>query len=66
MAALAGKGQKAHMAACFALNEGKAVVQVAAFQIPVNDLLDIGPPESVLGFIEPSPSPKGRCARHPA
>ena len=36
------------MAAIFALHPGKAVVQVPAIEVPVNDLLQIGPPEAVL------------------
>ena len=36
------------MAAILAFHTGKAVVQIAAIQIPVNNLLQIGPPESVL------------------
>ena len=48
MAALAGKRQEIFMAAIFAFDAGKAVVRVAAVQIPVNDLLQIGPPEAVL------------------
>ena len=46
MTALAGEGQQVLMAAVFALHTGKAVVQVAALQIPVNDLIRISPPES--------------------
>ena len=40
MAALAGEGQKIFMLAIPALYPGKAVVQVAAFQVAVNDLLE--------------------------
>jgi hypothetical protein len=36
------------MAASFSRHASKAVVQIAAFQIPVNDLLQIRPPETVL------------------
>jgi hypothetical protein len=39
---------KIFMAAILAFHTGKAVVQIAAIQIPVNNLLQIGPPESVL------------------
>jgi hypothetical protein len=45
---MAGEGQKILMIAIPALHPGKAVVQVAAVQIPVNDLLEIGAVESVL------------------
>ena len=41
-------GQDIFMTAVFAFYAGKAVVRVAAVQIPVDHLLDIGPPESVL------------------
>jgi len=36
------------MAAIFAFHAGKAVVQIAAIEIAIDHLLDIGPPESVL------------------
>jgi len=36
------------MAAVFTLHAGKAVVQVAAVEIAIDHLLDIGPPETVL------------------
>ena len=36
------------MAAIFAFHTGKAVVDVAAIQIPINHLLDVRSPESVL------------------
>ena len=48
MAALIGKYQQILMAAIFAFHMGKAVVQIAAIQIPINNLLKIRPPESVL------------------
>jgi PAS domain-containing protein len=48
VAALAGKGQEIFMAAVFALHAGKAVVRVATVEVPVNDLLQIRPPETVL------------------
>ena len=50
MSALAGEGQKIFMAAIPALHPGKALVQVATFQIAVNDPLEIGPPEPVRPF----------------
>jgi hypothetical protein len=50
MTALAGEGQKILMVAIPALHPGKPVVQVAAFQVAVNDSLDIGPPEPVWPF----------------
>jgi hypothetical protein len=48
MTALAGEGQEVFMTAIFTFHTGKAVVQIAAIEIAVNDLLQIGPPESVL------------------
>ena len=36
------------MAAVFAFDSGKAVAQIAAIQITINHLFDIGPPEAVL------------------
>jgi hypothetical protein len=36
------------VAAVFAFHAGKAVMQDAAVQIPIDDLLDIGSPETVL------------------
>lgn len=48
MAALTGKCQQVFVAAIFTLHTGEAVVQIAAVEIAVNHLLDIGPPESVL------------------
>jgi hypothetical protein len=48
MAALTGKGQQKLVAAVVAPHAGKAVVRVAAVEVPVNDLLQIGPPEIVL------------------
>ena len=40
--------QQVFMAAIFAFHAGKAVVQIAAIEIPIDHLLDIGPPEAVL------------------
>ncbi len=48
MTAFAGESQQVFMATIFAFHAGKTVVQIAAVQIPVNDLLQIGPPEAVL------------------
>jgi len=48
MAALARKCQQIFMTAVFAFHAGKAVVQIAAIEIAIDHLLDIGPPESVL------------------
>jgi hypothetical protein len=36
------------MAAVFTLHTGEAVVQIAAVEVPVNDPLQIRPPEAVL------------------
>jgi hypothetical protein len=47
-ASLQHKGQKIFMVAIPALHPGKAVVQVAAIEIAIDHLLDIGPPEAVL------------------
>jgi len=47
-ATLAEEGQEVFVAAIFAFHAGKAVVQVPAIEMPVNDLLQIGPPEAVL------------------
>jgi hypothetical protein len=44
---LAREGQ-VFMPAVFTLHASKAVVQMAAFQIPINKLLKIRPPEYVL------------------
>jgi hypothetical protein len=48
MAALAGKCQQIFMAAILAFHTGKAFVQIAAIEVPVNNLLQMGSPESVL------------------
>jgi hypothetical protein len=50
MTALAGEGQKIFMVAIPALHPGKAVVQVPAFQVAVNDLLEVRPPEPIWPF----------------
>ena len=50
MTALAGEGQEILLVAIPALHPGKAVVQVATFQVAVNDLLKVGPPEPVGPF----------------
>jgi len=50
MTALAGEGQKIFMMAIPALYPGKAVVQAATIQVPVNDFLEVGPPEPVRPF----------------
>ncbi len=48
MTPLAGEGQELFAAAVFAFHTGKPVVDVAAIQIPINHLLDVRSPESVL------------------
>ena len=48
MVALTGKGKQVFMTAIFTFHTVKAVVQIAAIEIAVNHLFDIGPPESVL------------------
>ena len=50
MTALTGEGQEILMAAIRAFHPGKAVVEVAAFQVALNDLLEVGPPEPVPPF----------------
>jgi hypothetical protein len=50
MTALTGEGQKIFVVAIPALHPGKAVVQVPAFQVAVNDLLKVGTPEPVWPF----------------
>jgi len=50
MAALAGECQEVLMAAVFTLHTGETVVQVAAVQIPVDDLLYIGTEKSIESF----------------
>ena len=47
-APLAGECQDIFMAAIFTPHTGKAVVQIAAVEITIDHLLDIGPPEFVL------------------
>ena len=51
MAALAGEGKKILVIADLALHPGKTVMQIAAIQITMDDLLEIGPEESV-GLLE--------------
>jgi hypothetical protein len=48
MKALEEECQEIFMAAIFAFHSGKAVMQIAAVEITIEPLLDIGPPESVL------------------
>jgi hypothetical protein len=48
--ALAGNCQAIFMAAILAFHTGKAVVQIAAIQIPINHLLNVRPPEPVLSL----------------
>ena len=43
------------MAAVFAFHTGEAIVQVAAFQIPVNDLLEEGIKEKLWPSLFPPP-----------
>ena len=50
MTALAGEGKKIFMVAIPALHPGKPMVQVTTFQVAVNDLLEVGPPESKKPF----------------
>ena len=48
MPALARKCQQIFMTAVSTFHSGKAVVQIAAVEIAIDHLLDIGPPETVL------------------
>jgi len=48
MTALAGEGQQVFVAAVNTFDTGETIVRVAAVEVAVYDLLDIGPPESVL------------------
>jgi len=48
MATLAGEGQQVFVAAVNTFHTGKAVVRIAAVEIPMDYLFDIGPPETVL------------------
>jgi hypothetical protein len=50
-ATLAGEFQKVFVAAVFAFHTGKPVVDLAAIQIPINHLLDVRSPESVLSSV---------------
>ena len=48
MPALAGEGQEVLMTAVFTLHAGEAIVQIAAVEVPVDDLLQMRSPEAVL------------------
>ena len=50
MTALAGEGKKIFVVAVFTLHPGKAVVQIAAIKITVNDIPEIGTEESIGPF----------------
>jgi hypothetical protein len=45
---LAGAYQEIFIGRNPCISTGKAVVQISAIQIPVDHLLDVGPPETVL------------------
>jgi hypothetical protein len=45
---IAGENHEVFVAAVFAFHTGKAVVQIAAIQIPINNLLKIRPPGAIL------------------
>ena len=47
MTTLAGEGQKILVVAVFAFHPGKAIAQIATVQVPVHDLLEIGPQEAI-------------------
>ena len=48
VAEFAGEGQEVFVAAIFAFDAGKAIVQIPAIEVPVNDLLQIRTPEAIL------------------
>ena len=50
MTALAGEGQKIFVVVIPAFHPDKAVVQVAILQVAVNDLMEVGPPETEWPF----------------
>ena len=50
MTALAGESQKIFMVAIPAFHPGKAVVQIATFQVAGNDLLKVGPARTRIAF----------------
>jgi len=63
MAALAGECEQVFMAAIFAFDSGKAVVQIATIEITADYLLHIGPPEAVSLSPSPLASPDGGISR---
>ena len=50
LTSIAGENHEVFVAAVFAFHASKAVVQIAAIEIPVDDLLDIGTEKSILPF----------------
>jgi len=46
--AFTGECQEVFVAAVFAFHTGKTMLQIAAIQITVDHLCDIGPPETIL------------------
>ena len=61
---LAGKGQEIFMAAVSALHAGKAVVEIAAIQTPINNLLKIRPEETILFLESPFTNIKKTIQNH--
>ena len=47
------KGQQIFVAAVFTFHAGKAVVEIAAIEITIDHLRDIGSPESILLITTP-------------
>jgi hypothetical protein len=48
MPSFAREGKQVFMAAVFAFDVGKAVAQIAAIEITIDNLFDIRPPEAIL------------------
>ncbi len=48
MTALAGKSQQVFVAAVLAFDAGKAVSQIAAVKVTIDNLFDIRPPKTVI------------------
>jgi hypothetical protein len=61
---LAGEGKQLLMAAVSALHAGKAVVEIAAIQTPINNLLKIRPEETILFLESPFTNIKKTIQNH--
>jgi hypothetical protein len=64
MTGLAGEGQNIFMAAIPALHQGKALVQVSAFQAAVNDFLNVGLRQNTYGLSNRSSSKSLKMVFH--